>query len=52
LKWRHTGLGRPGSIASLEAATKTGLVTSYHEMPGAWFIWRQFLIEFAPLLFK
>jgi enterochelin esterase-like enzyme len=37
-----------------EMAQKAGLNASWHTAPGAhyWFIWRQFLSEYTPLLFK
>ena len=43
-----------GSQTLHRAAQKAGLNTSFHTAPGAhyWFIWRQFLGEFAPLIFR
>jgi enterochelin esterase family protein len=42
------------TVALAEEVKKLGFETSYHEMPGIhyWFIWRQFLSDFAPLLFQ
>jgi len=43
-----------GSATLSSLAKKVGLNTSYHTAPGAgyWFIWRQFLAEFAASLFR
>jgi enterochelin esterase family protein len=43
-----------GSETLHEAAKKAELNVSYHIAPGAhyWFIWRQFLGEFGPILFR
>jgi enterochelin esterase-like enzyme len=43
-----------GSETLKKMAEKAGLPMSYHTAPGAhfWFIWRQFLSDFAPILFR
>ena len=43
-----------GSETLRGVAEKAGLPMSFHTAPGAhyWFIWRQFLSEFAPILFR
>jgi len=45
---------RDASRNLYEMAQKASLNTSWHTAPGAhyWFIWRQFLSEYTPLLFK
>lgn len=47
-------MAHDGTVALAEEVKKLGFETSYHEMPGIhyWFIWRQFLSDFAPLLFQ
>lgn len=47
-------LARQKSIRIWELAKQANLPTSYHEAPGAhyWFVWRAFLAEFAPSLFR
>ena len=49
-----TDMARNGTVALSELVKKTGFTTSYHEAPGPhyWFIWRQFLGDFTPLLFQ
>ena len=59
VKFYWTGAGdidmaRPGTVA-LEGDLKTkGFPTSYKEIPGRhyWFLWRDFLSDYASLLFK
>jgi enterochelin esterase-like enzyme len=43
-----------GSETLRGMAEKAGLPMSFHTAPGAhfWFVWRQFLSEFAPILFR
>ncbi len=43
-----------GSETLKQVAEKVGLPMSYHTAPGAhfWFIWRQFLSDFATILFR
>ncbi len=55
--WVGTGttdFALKGSQTLFEVAKKAGLNASYHEAPGAhyWFVWRQFLGEYASILFK
>jgi enterochelin esterase-like enzyme len=47
-------MAHAGTVALSEEVKKIGFETSYHEMPGIhyWFIWRQFLSDFTPLLFQ
>ena len=47
-------MAHAGTVALAEEVKKEGFATSYHEMPGIhyWFIWRQFLSDFAPVLFR
>lgn len=47
-------MAHDGTVALSEEVKKLGFDTSYHEMPGIhyWFIWRQFLSDFTPLLFR
>ena len=42
------------SRALLQRMKQIGLTPEYHETPGAhtWFVWRQYLSEFAPKLFR
>ena len=49
-----TDFALKGSETLLAVAKKAGLNPSYHTAPGAhyWFIWRQFLGEFASILFR
>jgi enterochelin esterase-like enzyme len=49
-----TDMALKGSEVLRDMAQKNGLPMSWHTAPGAhfWFIWRQFLSEFAPILFK
>jgi enterochelin esterase family protein len=49
-----TDFALKGSETLKQVAEKVGLPMSYHTAPGAhfWFIWRQFLSEFAPILFR
>lgn len=59
VKFYWTGAGdsdmaRPGTV-TLEADLKEkGFPTSYKEIPGRhyWFLWRDFLSDYASLLFK
>lgn len=55
--WIGTGttdFALKGSETLYAAAQKAGLNATYHTAPGAhfWFIWRQFLGEFASILFR
>jgi enterochelin esterase family protein len=45
---------RDQTIALSQATKDLGFNTSYHEAEGGhyWFIWRQFLSEYTPMLFK
>jgi enterochelin esterase-like enzyme len=47
-------MAHDGTVALAAEVRKTGFETSYTEIPGIhyWFIWRQFLTDFAPLLFR
>ncbi len=47
-------MAHAGTVALSDEVKKLGFETSYHEMPGIhyWFIWRQFLSDFTPLLFQ
>jgi enterochelin esterase-like enzyme len=49
-----TDFALKGSETLKQMAEKAGLPMSYHTAPGAhfWFIWRQFLSEFAAILFR
>ena len=49
-----TDFALKGSETLKHVAKKVGLTMSYHTSPGAhfWFIWRQFLGEFASILFR
>ncbi len=49
-----TDMALNGSKTLYAAAQKAGLNASFHtaEGPHYWYIWRQFLSEFAPILFK
>jgi enterochelin esterase family protein len=49
-----TDFALKGSETLRQVAGKVGLPMSYHTAPGPhfWFIWRQFLSEFAPILFR
>ncbi len=49
-----TDMALKGSETLKGLAEKAGLPTSFHTSPGAhyWFIWRVFLSEFAPILFR
>jgi enterochelin esterase-like enzyme len=49
-----TDFALKGSETLKQVAEKVGLPMSYHTAPGAhyWFIWRQFLSEYAPILFR
>jgi enterochelin esterase-like enzyme len=49
-----TDMALKGSQTLFEVAKKVGLATSFHTAPGAhyWFIWRQFLGEYASILFR
>ncbi len=49
-----TDMAHAGTVALADEVKKEGFVTSYHELPGIhyWFIWRQFLSDFAPVLFQ
>jgi len=49
-----TDMAHAGTVALAEEVKKEGFETSYHEMKGIhyWFIWRQFLSDFAPVLFQ
>jgi enterochelin esterase family protein len=59
VKFYWTGAGdadmaRPGTVALHDELVKIGFKTSYTEIPGVhyWFLWRPFLGDFAPLLFR
>jgi hypothetical protein len=47
-------MAHDGTAALSEKVKKLECETSYHEMPGIHcsFIWRQFLSDFTPLLFR
>jgi enterochelin esterase family protein len=49
-----TDMALKGSEVLRDMVQKNGLPTSWHTSPGAhyWFIWRVFLGEFAPILFR
>ena len=49
-----TDFALKGSETLKQVAEKVGLPMSYHTSPGAhyWFIWRVFLSEFSPILFR
>jgi enterochelin esterase-like enzyme len=49
-----TDMALKGSETLKGMAEKAGLPTSFHTSPGAhyWFIWRVFLSEFSPILFR
>jgi enterochelin esterase family protein len=49
-----TDMAHAGTVALADEVKKEGFETSYHEMKGIhyWFIWRQFLSDFAPVLFQ
>ncbi len=49
-----TDFALKGSETLKQVAEKVGLPMSYHTSPGAhyWFIWRVFLSEFTPILFR
>jgi enterochelin esterase family protein len=49
-----TDFALKGSETLKQVAEKVGLPMSYHTAPGAhfWFIWRQFLSDFATILFR
>ncbi len=49
-----TDMALKGSETLKGLAEKAGLPTSFHTSPGAhyWFIWRVFLSEFSPILFR
>lgn len=59
VKFYWTGAGdadmaRAGTVALHDELVKLGFKTSYTEIPGVhyWFLWRPFLGDFAPLLFR
>ena len=47
-------MAHAGTVALADEVKKEGFETSYHEMTGIhyWFIWRQFLSDFTPVLFQ
>ncbi len=47
-------MARAGTVALSESVKKLGFKTSYKEIPGAhyWFLWRDFLGDYASVLFK
>ncbi len=47
-------MAHDGTVNLAGEVKKLGFETSYHEMPGIhyWFIWRQFLSDFTPILFR
>jgi enterochelin esterase-like enzyme len=49
-----TDMARDGTIALSELVKKDGFNTSYREIPGRhyWFLWRDFLVQFAPVMFQ
>jgi len=49
-----TDMARAGTVALSESVKKHGFNTSYKEIPGAhyWFLWRDFLGDYATILFK
>jgi len=59
VKFYWTGAGdidmaRAGTVALHDELVKLGFKTSYTEIPGPhyWFLWRPFLADFTPLLFR
>lgn len=55
--WTGAGIqdmARPGTVALHAELEKLGFKTSYTEIPGThyWYLWRPFLGDFAPLLFR
>ena len=49
-----TDMARAGTVALSEDVKKLGFNTSYKEIPGShyWFLWRNFLGDYATVLFK
>ena len=49
-----TDMARAGTVALSEEVKKLGFKTSYKEIPGShyWFLWRNFLGDYATILFK
>ena len=49
-----TDMAREGTVNLEAALKKLGFKTSYKEIPGRhyWFLWRDFLSDYASLLFK
>ena len=49
-----TDMARTGTVALSEDVKKLGFNTSYKEIPGShyWFLWRDFLGDYATILFK
>ncbi len=55
--WTGAGIqdmARRGTVALHEELANLGFKTSYTEIPGThyWYLWRPFLVDFAPLLFR
>jgi enterochelin esterase-like enzyme len=49
-----TDMARDGTVKLSELVQKHGFKTTYREIPGRhyWFLWRDFLTNFAPLMFQ
>jgi len=49
-----TDMARDGTVALSELVKKDGFATSYREIPGRhyWFLWRDFLAQFAQVMFQ
>ena len=47
-------MAREGTVALSELVKKEGFNTSYREIPGRhyWFLWRDFLAQYAQLMFQ
>jgi enterochelin esterase-like enzyme len=47
-------MARPATVTLHSELVKLGFHTSYTQIPGYhyWFLWRPFLGDFAPLLFR
>ena len=49
-----TDMAREGTVALAELVKKEGFTTSYREIPGRdyWFLWRDFLTQYAQVMFQ
>jgi enterochelin esterase-like enzyme len=49
-----TDMAREGTVNLAQLVKKHGFETSYREIPGShyWFLWRDFLANFAPVMFQ